>query len=223
MAGALVTLTPAALTIEPRPGGYVAYLAGNGLYDVWAGRAGFGILPPMLDVAVAGDVSGADLFLPPLDDAVTDGGFEAGNLDAWQTGGTVSPTLAAAAHTGANSVQLGDGSGSSTIGQMVSPPLGLRLAASNPTLSFLVRLEQPGPSSSLQVVLSGASPVTYTLPVESDAWSHVWYDLTGLASSPMTVTFIVSGSPPVLVDEISLGSAVRGGYRAYLPLAIRGW
>ena len=38
----------------------------------------------------------------------------------------------------------------------------------------------------------------------------------------MTVTFVVSGSPPVLVDEISLGSAVRGGYRAYLPLVIRG-
>ena len=108
IAGALVTLTPAALAVEPRPGGYLAYLAGDGLYDVWAGRAGFDVLPPMLDVAVAGDVSGVDLFLPPLDDAVTDGGFEAGNLAAWQTGGTVSPTLTAVAHTGAHSVQMGD-------------------------------------------------------------------------------------------------------------------
>jgi lysophospholipase L1-like esterase len=223
VAGALVTLTPAALAVELRPGGYLAYLAGDGLYDVWAGRAGFDILPPMLDVAVAGDASGVDLFLPPLDDAVANGGFEVGNLDAWQAGGTVSPTLATAAHTGAHSVQLGDGSGRSALSQAVSPPLGLNLAAGNPTLSFLVRLDQSGSPSDLQVVLSGASPVTYSLPVQSDAWSHVWYDLTGLVGGPMTVTFVVSGSPPVLVDEISLGSAVRGGYRVYLPLAIRGW
>ena len=223
IAGALVTLTPAALALEPRPGGYLAYLSGDGLYDVWAGRAGFDVLPPMLDVAVAGDVSGADLFLPPLDDAVVDGGFEVGNLAAWQAGGTISPTLAAAAHTGAHSVQLGDVAGSSTISQVVSLPLGLNLAVSDPTLSFLVRLAQPGSPGSLQVVLSGASPVTHSLAVDSDAWSHVWYDLTGLASSPLTVTFAVSGSPPVLVDEISLGSAVRGGYRAHLPLVLRGW
>jgi hypothetical protein len=120
-------------------------------------------------------------------------------------------------------VQLGDLAGSSTISQVVSLPLGLNLAVSNPTLSFLVRLAQPGSPGSLQVTLSGASPVTYSLAVGSDAWSHVWYDLTGLASSPLTVTFAVSGSPPVLVDEISLGSAARGGYRAHLPLVLRGW
>jgi len=223
IAGALVTLTPAALALEPRPGGYLAYLSGDGLYDVWAGRAGFDVLPPMLDIAVAGDVSGADLFLPPLDDAVVDGGFEVGNLAAWHAGGTISPTLAATAHTGAHSVQLGDLAGSSTISQVVSLPLGLNLAVSNPTLSFLVRLAQPGSPSSLQVVLSGANPVTYSLAVDSNAWSHVWYDLTDLAGSPLAVTFAVDGSPAVLVDEISLGSAVRGGYRAHLPLVLRGW
>jgi len=219
IAGALVTLNPAALALAPRPGGYLAYLAGEGVYDVWAGRAGFDALPPMLDVTVAGDVSGIDLFLPPLDDTVANGGFEAGNLDAWQTGGTISPTLAAAAHTGAHSVKLGDVAGRSTISQVVTLPL----AVSDPTVSFLVRLEQPGSPSGLQVVLSGASPVTHSLLVESDAWSHVWYDLTGLVGSPLTVTFVASGSPPALIDEISLGSAVRGGYWVYLPLATRGW
>jgi lysophospholipase L1-like esterase len=221
--GALVTLNPAALAVEPTPGGYLAYLPGDGPYDVWAGRAGFGPLPVMLDVAVAGNMSSVDLFLPPLDDAVTDGGFESGNLTAWQTGGTAPPTLAAAAHTGTHSVQMGDGIGSSTISQVVSPALGPNLAVSNPTLSFLVRLEQPGSPSSLHIALSGSSPATFDLPVQSEAWSHIWYDLTGLMAGPMTVTFSVSGDPSVLIDEISIGSAAHGAYRAYLPIVTRGW
>ncbi len=221
--GPTAGLAPAPLALEPAPSGYRAYLAGAGVYDITASHAAFGSLPSMLGVAANGNLGGVDFYLPPLDDAVAGGGFEAGNLAAWQAGGTVTPTLATTGHTGAYSVQMGDVAGRSTLSQVVSPPLGLNLAASNLTLSFLARLEQPGSPGSLQVVLSGASPVTYSLPVQSDAWSHTWYDLTGLVTGPLTVTLVVSGSPSILVDEISLGSALSGAYQAYLPLVTRSW
>ena len=223
IAGPTASLTPAPLALQPAPSGYIAYLAGAGVYDITASHAGFGSLPPMFDVAVAGDTPSVDFYLPPIDDAVADGGFEAGNLAAWQIGGAVTPTLAAAGHTGVHSVQMGDITGRATLSQAVSPPPGLNLVTNGLTLSFLTRLEQPGSPGSLQVVLSGASPVTYSLPVQSDAWSHAWYDLDGLVTSPLTITFIVSGSPSILIDEISLGTAVRGAYRAYLPLTTRAW
>ena len=223
IAGPTASLSPAPLAIEPAPSGYRAYLAGPGVYDITAGHTAFGSLPPMLDVAANGNLGGVDFYLPPLDDAIAGGGFEAGNLGVWQISGTVTPALATTGHTGAYSVQLGDVAGRSTLSQFVSPPLSLNLAASNLTLSFLTRLEQPGSPGSLQVVLSGAGPVTYSLPVQSDAWSHTWYDLDGLVTGPLTITFVVSGSPSILVDEISLGSALPGAYRAYLPLATRAW
>jgi hypothetical protein len=59
--------------------------------------------------------------------------------------------------------------------------------------------------------------VTYTLPVDGEAWTHVWYDLTGLVSEPLTLTFQVSDTAAILLDEVSLGASPLGLYQSYLP------
>jgi hypothetical protein len=91
----------------------------------------------------------------------------------------------------------------------------------------MVRLAQPGPAAVLNVSLANGgtfSPaLSYTLAVESEAWTHVWYALSGLSGdqSPLTLTFTVSDSTALLLDEVSLGSALPGGHLIYLPLAFR--
>jgi hypothetical protein len=91
----------------------------------------------------------------------------------------------------------------------------------------MVRLAAPGPASSLRLTLANTNvlspPLTYSLPVQDDAWTHIWYDLSGLVSDPLTLTFSVDDYPAVLLDEVSLGSAAHGGYLIYLPLVHRGW
>jgi hypothetical protein len=113
---------------------------------------------------------------------------------------------------------MGGSGSSSTLGQAQSPAA----SASEPTLSFMVRLEESGPPGEIEIRLSNTttlSPsVVYTLPVASKVWSHAWYDLTGLIGEPFTLTFSVSDTTALLLDEISLGSAVQAGHQTYLPV-----
>jgi lysophospholipase L1-like esterase len=213
------------------PGGFEAYLFSAGDYDLSAARPDlYGALPAMLDLAVAGDVEGLTFVLPPHDDAVADGGFETGDLSAWQVSGSQPPALSASAHTGLGAIQMGGPGLDAALAQAITPAPAL----SNPTLSFMVRLEGAGPAGALQITLADSGglspPLTYTLAVDSEAWTHVWYDLTGLAdhlsglagqASPFTLTFTVSDSSLLLLDEVSLGSALDGAHLSYLPLLFR--
>ncbi|MFN2226171.1 MAG: GDSL-type esterase/lipase family protein, partial [Anaerolineae bacterium] len=218
VAGVSVSLDPAALLVANRgSGGFRAYLAAGGSYDVIVSRPDlYGPLPARYDVAVSTEVTGLSFVLPPPDDAVADGGFEAGGLAAWQLGGTEPPTLAPTAHTGLGAVRLGAAGKTASLGQALTPPAG-----DSPTLSFLVRLEQPGSPEALQIELANSGvlspPVTYTLPVDGEEWVHVWYELDGQVSQPLTLTFRVSDTAAILLDEVSLGSSPTGIYRIYLP------
>jgi lysophospholipase L1-like esterase len=222
VAAAMVDLDPAALHLARQPGGrFLAYLATGDSYDLSVARPDrYGPLPAMYDVAVSADVSGLSFILPPADDAVADGGFETGGLAAWRVGGTVPPTLSAVAHTGLGAVRLGGAGESAYLSQGVTPADG-----EAPTLSFLVRLDQAGVAGTLRVDLahsgSPSPPITQVVAIDNDIWTHVWYDLTGLVSEPLTLTFQVSDTAAILLDEISLGSALQGLYPAYLPLLSR--
>lgn len=222
VAAATIGLDPAALAVVRQPGGrFLAYLAASGSYDVLVTPPdAYGPLPAMHDVAVDADVGGLSFILPPADDAVADGDFEAGDLAAWQAGGTAPPTLSTVAHTGLSAARLGGAGESASLGQRVTPAGG-----EAPTLSFLVRPDQPGVAGTLHVELANGGslspPVTYTLAVDDEAWTHVWYDLTGLVSEPLTLTFRVSDTAAVLVDEVRLGSSLRGIYPTFLPLLRR--
>lgn len=222
VAGATMGLDPTALNVAYQGSGrFLAYLAAGGNYDVSVSRPDlYGALPPMFDVAVDADVSGLSFILPPQDNAVADGHFETGSLAAWQVGGTTPPTLSPLGHTGLGAVRLVGAAESARLSQEVTPPGGAA-----PTLSFLVRLESDGPASMLQVELANGGPlsppVVYTVDVDSEAWVHVWYDLTGLVSEPLTLTFEVSDPAAILLDEVSLGSSPPGISQVYLPLLSR--
>jgi hypothetical protein len=185
----------------------------------------------MYDLVVNNDVSGLEFILPPQDDAVTSGDLE--TLNGWQTGGSVLPSLANTAHTGIHSVQMGSPGADAILSQVISPGSDL----SNPALSFMTRLSGAGPASTLQIELASTGvfspPVSYTLAVMIDGWSHAWYDLAALAgeqmatspnspalilAEPLTLTFTVSDGPAILVDEVRLGSAPQGTYLTYLPV-----
>jgi hypothetical protein len=215
-------ITPEPLWLSSQPAGFLAYTATSEDLDIVTARDDlYGPLPTMLDVPVNDDIHDLAFILPPQDDAVTDGDFEAGDLTAWQVGGTVPPTLTTVAHTGTGASLLDGSLSDSRLSQVLTPALGI----SDPTLSFLVRLAVDGPPSTLQIELANtgtlSSPLTYTLPVEDSGWTHVWYDLTGLASEPLTLTFAVSDSPAVLLDEVRLGSSLNGSHWTYLPLVNR--
>jgi lysophospholipase L1-like esterase len=203
--------------IEPVLDGYVAYVVEAGDYDVSANRFGFGHLPPRKAVPVVTDVSGLVSVLPPHDDAITNGGFEL-DLTGWQVSGSALPSSSSVAHTGDGAVRLGGESDTSSLSQTLTPDP----AVENPSLSFLARLEEPGSASTLSIELESANelipPVSHTLTVESEEWAHFWYDLEGLASDPMTLTLTVSNSLPILLDEVSVGSAIKGSYRQWMPV-----
>lgn len=100
----------------------------------------------------------------------------------------------------------------------------------NPTLSLLARtagdaFEQVGTSrpssgSTLTVTISGASTETHPIDVPGQAggWIHAWFDLAAFAGQSISLTLRVVGDPAVIVDEVSLGSAMAGAHPVYLPL-----
>ncbi|MFN2291094.1 MAG: GDSL-type esterase/lipase family protein [Anaerolineae bacterium] len=198
-------------------GGFLAYVVTPGNYDVSVARLDrFGELPTMWNLPVDDDVSDLVFVLPPQDDVVTDGGFEYGDLSAWQVSGTPVPTRTVNAHTGTGTVLLGGGTGSSTLSQVLSVPPSL----TNPTLSFMVRLDDgSGGNSTLQVSLAGVPVSTQT--VTSGLWTHVWVPIEGFLGQSGALTFSVSNSPAILLDEVSLGSALPGGSISYLPAISR--
>jgi hypothetical protein len=222
VAAAQVVISPEPPWFAPQPASFQAYTTTGGDYSITVSRAvRYGPLPTMFDVPVNRHVNDLEFILPPQDNAIADGDLEAPDLSDWQTGGTTAPTLTDVAHTGGGAVRLDGSLGDSHLNQVITPAPGI----SDPTLSFLARLADDGPPSTLQIELANSGtlspPVTYTLPVEDTGWTHVWYDLAGLANEPLTLTFAVSGSPAVILDEIRLGSALAGGSWLYVPLIHR--
>jgi uncharacterized repeat protein (TIGR01451 family) len=108
IAGAVVRTNPALIgTVTSEAGGsYVAYLAATGVHNVVVTKNGYGSTPA-LTIEVATDVSGLDFTLPPADDIVQNGGFEAPNWGAWLASGVTTPTTTAHGHTGQRGVILG--------------------------------------------------------------------------------------------------------------------
>jgi hypothetical protein len=208
-----------ALAIDSLPGGYRAYVADAGDYSLRATRDGFGLLPAMHVLSVTSDLEDLDFVLPPLDDIVSDGGFEAGGWGDWIPGGSLPPTLVTETHTGEGAVLLGGLGGTSTLSQSFSVPGTL----TNPTLSFLVRLdEEAGGSSTLDVELAG-TPISQTQVVSTSTWLHVWLPVDAAVGQAVTLTLTLSDTPALRLDEVSLGSSRSGGSFVFLPLVLRAY
>ena len=49
----------------------------------------------------------------------------------------------------------------------------------------------------------------------------MWLPVDAAAGQALTLTFTVSDNPAVRLDEVSLGSAIKGGSQMLLPLVFR--
>ncbi len=72
--------------------------------------------------------------------------------------------------------------------------------------------------------LIGASEtLTYALPLTTTGWQHGWQALPAWDAPTATLRLELSSSQSasVILDEISLGTAVVGSYPIYLPVLCR--
>jgi hypothetical protein len=171
---------------------------------------------------LSGTLTGVDFYLPATDDALTNGQFESGDLSGWSTvtSGSGSIVVTDAPHTGDHAAELQGGSaaGTATLSQSVVIPAAL----DEPTLSLLYRT---GGNQTARVIVQGAEGTLDQSLSAAATWSHVWMDLSALQGQMVEVTLELdspSGSSGwLVVDEISLSSAVPGRSRVYLPVVFR--
>jgi hypothetical protein len=169
-----------------------------------------------MQVDVSSHIEGLEFVLPPQDNVLNGSNLEAGDWAAWQTGGTLPPTLTPKAHTGSSAARIGGVGETSWLSQDLIVPLSL----SNATLSFMVRLDEAtGENSSLRVELEGTS-ILLDQVVSGETWTHIWLPVEAALGRTVTLRFSVSGNQAVLVDEASLGSA-RAGSVGYAPIIVQ--
>jgi hypothetical protein len=218
---ALVSTSPDPLWTAPSDatGSYAVYMGEAGTFHIWVEHAGFGTLPTRQNLAVTGHVTGVDFYLPPLDDQVDNGGFEAGDWVAWQRTGSTLPALTTTAHTGQGAALLDPDGGDSQLSQSVLMPVGM----TQPTLSLMARLAGEAGPTELKIQVAGNTMISDSLQVPDGSWIHAWYDLSALADQTVELTLEVTGQSAVIVDEVSLGSALPGVHRVHLPLASRSY
>jgi Tol biopolymer transport system component len=109
---AAIELSPPGLTpITSTASGYQGYLSVSGVNTLTVSQSGWGSTPPM-SVMIDRDVK-VNHWLPPLDDVIQNGGFEAPAWpESWLTFGSPQPSLSSDdPHSGHASVRLGRASG----------------------------------------------------------------------------------------------------------------
>ena len=108
IAGAVVSTSPpsAGSVTSGASGDYTAYLTAEGAHSVTAFRSGYGARSA-LTLDVVKDASGLNFTLPPADDVVQNGGFEASGWGSWLPAGVTTPTITTQGHTGQYGALLG--------------------------------------------------------------------------------------------------------------------
>ena len=144
------------LAVEVASSSYTAYLVSGGTYDLTASHGTFGPLPAMRNISVTADMSDLAFVLPPLDDVVSDGGFEGGGWGHWQVGGTLPPTLTAEGHTGEGAVLMGGADCSDSWAFASSETWGHCDSSALPAARFMANARQVGTPQSPQLVLGSS-------------------------------------------------------------------
>jgi hypothetical protein len=225
---ALLEAAPAAplATRTDMDGRYLLCYETAGTHTLTASRSGFGSLPAMQHLL--GTAQDLDFYLPPPDDGLVNGQFESGDLSGWSVSGSGGIIVTDTAHTGYHAVQLGDGGGPGSWSATLSQAAVISEGLEDPTLSLVYHLEGNSTlllSKPAWVAAQGLTrTLTYTLP-SATTWSHTWMDLGSLQGQSVTVTLHLDspagGSGWLIVDEITLGTAVPGVRRVHLPVLLR--
>ena len=124
--GAAAELTPSSLipAASGPDGRYSAYFGpAPASLSARLGKAGYGTLPPAV-ISLVGDAALLTV-LPPADDVVANGGFEAADWGAWQVDGSRPPALTATGHSGA----------AATLGEVITPLSARQRLSDTPSLA----------------------------------------------------------------------------------------
>ncbi len=228
---AQITASPPVLSvIQPAAVGlFNIYITTPTTLNLAASATWAGALPPMKNLAVNSDLTGLHLVLPPAQEQIANGHFEAG-LTGWQVNSVASPTLTGKAHTGDAALQLGISAGiTATVWQITQSVTSV--VTDHPTLSWFYNVTGTMTSADrlwVQVIGSAGlstQTITVSLPLNVTGWTHHWLALDELAGQTVTVTLGLqhssSASGTVLLDEVSLGAASPEPFSILLPLVVK--
>ncbi|CAG0928909.1 hypothetical protein TFLX_01146 [Thermoflexales bacterium] len=222
--------------ISRHDGVYDLYFASGGVYTLTTARNNFGALPPLLNVTVPSSNSLPTLYLPPLDNQISDSHFESGDLSAWNPSGAsddLTPTITSTVHTGLGAVVLGGSVPTDTLTSgpwhsAIEQTINVSPTIVSGTLSLLYRVESAEPvSDTLAIYVTGVSnTLTLSLPLTVSEWTHTWFDLSTWNEPTATVKidFALADTgreATIIFDEITWGSALEGSHTVFLPLARR--
>lgn len=174
-------------------GGFYLYYDISGTVALSVSRGGFGDLPAMHGVSLSASPTDVVFYLPPVDDRITDGGFEAGDLSAWQVAGEIPPRLGPLAHTGDGAATLGG----TVPDPVVTPTLdfgatGIFSQAGGVLTATLVTVDVPPGAVSGTVLLTVTGvPTVSALPTGTqDVGPHLVWSAALTDGTPLTATLL---------------------------------
>ncbi|MGD9048423.1 MAG: carboxypeptidase-like regulatory domain-containing protein, partial [Anaerolineae bacterium] len=234
-AGATVSISDTGYEATSGAGGYygIRFLPTTETYSILVQHP-FWLSPAPVHGVTFGPAESVtlDWTLRPPDDAVANGEFESG-LSGWEAGagpGAMPTVVAEPVHTGHAALALSGGAGG-TITSGITQTVVLTRSW-EPALSFWYQPQSTDPDDLFNVTLTSASQTRVLTPsLAGDDWQHVWmYAASANAYFTGTVTIHFrlrddgdSSASTVYLDEVSLGRTAGGPFRAYLPLALKGY
>jgi hypothetical protein len=203
-------------------------------YTVTASALGYGQWPaPRQLILSEPGVLDFDLNLPPLNNLVLNGDFEAG-LENWIPSGSTAPQIGEEVFDGQKALLLGKdfvgqpelgGGGNATIHQTTAIPITMTY----PYLSFFYQIvtEEPAKDSDwFEAIIIEGDEVTYLIQPgdewqNTDGWQQLSFDLSSWRGHTFDVYFNVWQSSAqnltlAYVDEVSVGSA-KLPYHIFYP------
>jgi hypothetical protein len=224
-----VAADPAALdmALTNERGEYGLFFDVGGTYTLTAQHNSNAVLPPIYGLPINSSIANLDFVLPPKQDAITDGTFEAGSLSAWGVDPGLSATLASS-YSGrygldlqVPDVSLAFAAGGPCITQSVT----VQSAWQRPTLSWMSRVAQGNPADALVMSMdAGSTVISQSIPLASGGWVHGWLDLGPLRGQTATlcIGFATQNTPQeVSIDDVSVGESPLPIYKVYMPVLQR--
>ncbi len=219
--GAAINITPPSLNMVKTgaDGNYLAYLAAGADYSLAAARAGYGPLAAS-PVAVQQDHR-LDLYLPPAQNFVINGGFEVGAPlpSDWILAGPEGAFgLSADAHTGLRALRLGQtgvyqrqplATTSSTYTVTASQQVSITADMHRPTLA--ANYASSGGASPLLIWVDNGILATEVFSATATAaWQLAHADLSAWTGQQVTVTFMLRqmtdmAYTQIRIDDVTLG------------------